>query len=172
MRDFSTSPHVRSASIARRYPGATGDAFLDRRARMKDSTSVIAGAPDDLFAPDDEGLLAFTDTLRRSVRARVGEDLQRGLPLSEIVDEVREMVRLAQADARKQNVIPPRVFPAILRQALGWCIEAYRPAAVTADSDDSACPHGLDPKSSPAVPALVGHLPMIPRLRQPRHLLP
>ncbi len=28
VREFHTSPHSRSASIARQHPGATGDAFL------------------------------------------------------------------------------------------------------------------------------------------------
>src|ERR1700687_3556027 len=90
--EVPTSPHFRFASIARQHPGATGDAFLSARALMKDSP--IAGSSDDLISRDDEGLFAFINTLRASVRAKVVADQQRGLSLSEIVVEVREMVRL------------------------------------------------------------------------------
>jgi len=58
---------------------------------MKDSSIAVSGRPDDFVAPDDEGLFAFVSTLRVSVKAKVAAEQQRGLPLSEIVDQVREM---------------------------------------------------------------------------------
>jgi hypothetical protein len=125
VRDVPTSPHF---DLPRRgqHPGATGDAFLSAEALLKDHTTAIPGLPDDLISRDDERLVAFIDGLRDSVRARVAEGQQRGLPLSEIVVQVRAMVRLAE-EADHPVPFPARAFKAISRQAVGWCVEAYRP---------------------------------------------
>jgi hypothetical protein len=145
MRDVPTSPHFCSASIARQHAGATGDAFFCQ-VHMKDFSIAIASLSDDFVSQGDEKLLAFIDTLRVSVRARVAAGQRRGLPLTEIVGQVREMVRLAEEDADRSTPFPPRAFPAILKQALAWCVEAYRPAVDTVENDPTERPHGLDPK--------------------------
>jgi hypothetical protein len=151
VRKVPTSPHFRSASIARQHPGATGDAFLSARALMKDS---IAGSTDDFVSRDDEGLFAFINTLRASVRARVASEQQRGLSLSEIVVEVREMVRLAETDPRHPLPFPSHSLRAISRQAVAWCVEAYQPIVFNAGADlppphnlqdRESLPHGLPP---------------------------
>jgi len=97
---------------------------------MKDSSIAIAGLPDDFVSPDDAGLFAFISTLRVSVKAKVAAAQQRGLPLSEVVDEVREMVRLAEKETHHPKPIPSSAFPAISRQAVAWCVEAYGPDVV------------------------------------------
>ena len=146
--------------IARQHPGATGDAFLSARALMKDS---IAGSADDLVSRDDEGLFAFINTLRASVRAKVAAEQQRGLSLSEIVVEVREMVRLAKTDPRHPLPFPSHTLRAISRQAVAWCVEAYRPIVVTAGADFSAPPNQMDreslPKGLPPAEAAGGRFP-------------
>jgi len=51
----------------------------------------------------------------------------RGMSLAEIVIRVREMVRL---NVETANHFSPRASPtlrAITRQAVAWCLEAYRP---------------------------------------------
>lgn len=152
MREVPTSPHFRSASIQRQHPGATGDAFLSARALMKDS---IDGSADDLVSPDDEGLFAFINTLRASVRAKVVAEQQRGLSLSEIVVEVREMVRLAKTDARHPLPFPSHTLRAISRQAVAWCVESYRPIPISAAADFSSPHNERDPASFPPVHAPV-----------------
>jgi hypothetical protein len=114
---------------------------------MKDSP--IAGSSDDLISRDDEGLFAFINTLRASVRAKVASEQQRGLSLSEIVVEVREMVRLAKTDARHPLPFPSHTLRAISRQAVAWCVEAYRPIAFTAGADLSTPPNQRDRESLP-----------------------
>jgi hypothetical protein len=100
---------------------------------MEDFPNAVAGIPDDLVSPDDEGLFAFIRTLRIAVKAKVAAEQQRGRPLSEIVPEVREMVRAAQEDARGANPIPSHAYRAISRQAVAWCVEAYRPQFFAAE---------------------------------------
>jgi len=95
---------------------------------MKHSPTAVAGLPDDFVSKDDAGLFAFISTLRVNVKAKVAADQQRGLPLSEIVDQVREMVRVAGETAPHPKPFPPSALPAITRQAIAWCVEAYRPA--------------------------------------------
>jgi hypothetical protein len=113
---------------------------------MKDSSIAIAGLPDDFVSQDDKGLFAFISTLRLSVRAKVAAEQQRGLSLSEIVVQVREMVRLAEHDVEQPTPFPARAFRAISRQAIAWCIEAYRPLVITAANDFSAAPDEPDPQ--------------------------
>jgi hypothetical protein len=94
---------------------------------MEDSPNPVVGLPDDLVSPGDEGLFAFIRTLRVAVRAKVAAEQQRGRPLSEIVPEVREMVRVAEASAPRPKPFPSHAYRAISRQAVAWCVEAYRP---------------------------------------------
>ena len=95
---------------------------------MKDSPRPIAGGPGDLIARDDERLFEFVDTLRLSIKARVAAEQPRGLALSEVVAQVREMTRLAEQDAQAPKPFSSAGFRAIERQAIAWCIEAYQPA--------------------------------------------
>jgi hypothetical protein len=76
---------------------------------------------------DDASLFAFVGTLRLSVRARVAEEKSRGVPFLEIVAQVREMVCLAES-ATNSNRRDSSTFRAISKQAVAWCLEAYRPA--------------------------------------------
>jgi hypothetical protein len=119
---------------------------------MKDS---IDGSADDLVSRDDAGLFAFINTLRASVRAKVVAEQQRGLSLSEIVVEVREMVRVAKTDARHPLPFPSHTLRAISRQAVAWCVEAYRPIPIAAGADLSVPPNELDLASFPPVHAPV-----------------
>ena len=153
MRDVPTSPHFRSAPIAGQYPGASGDASLSAKALMNDSPIGTAGLPHHFAAPDDDGLSAYTNTLRLSVRAKVAAEQNRGLSLSEIVVQVREMVRLAEVDPHHPNRFPPRAFRAISRQAVAWCVESYRPLVFAARNDLSEPPNQRDLESLPPVPA-------------------
>ena len=152
VRDFPTSPHSRSASIARQHPGATGDAFLSAKALMKVPSTAIAGPPDEFVSREDEGLFAFINTLRLSVRARVAAEQERGLSLSEIVVQVREMVRVAERDADRAKPFPSRAIRAISRQAVAWCVEAYRPIVITSGDDLSALPNEFASRSVPPAP--------------------
>jgi hypothetical protein len=107
----------------------------------------IAGLPEDFVSKDDEGLFAFINALRLSVKAKVAEEQQRGLSLSEIVVQVREMVRIAEEDSGHPKPFSSRAFRAISRQAVAWCVEAYRPIVFTAADDFSRPPHAPDPLS-------------------------
>ena len=107
----------------------------------------VAGLRDDFVSKDDEVLFAFIETLRLSVKAKVAEEQQHGLSLSEIVVQVREMVRIAEEGAGQPKPFPSRAFKAISRQALAWCVEAYRPLLFTAGDDFSRPPHSPDPLS-------------------------
>jgi len=42
LREDSTSPHIQSASVARRFPGATGDASSGSGAQMKNQLTNIS----------------------------------------------------------------------------------------------------------------------------------
>lgn len=113
------------------------------KASMKDSSIAIAALQDDFISRDDEDLFAFISTLRLSVKAKVAEEQQRGLSLSEIVVQVREMVRLAERDAKQSKPFTPHALRAISRQAIAWCVESYRPLSLTAGNDLST-PNGSD----------------------------
>lgn len=104
---------------------------------MKDSSIAIPAVPGDLVSKDDESLFAFIDTLRLTVRAKVAAEQERGLSLSEIVVQVREMVRLAESEACRRG-FPAGTYRAIARQALAWCVEVYRPLAFNPGADHSA----------------------------------
>lgn len=104
---------------------------------MKDHPIPIAGLPGDFVSKDDEGIFAFVNTLRLSVKAKVAAEQQRGLTLAEIVVQVREMVRIAEAEAQHPTAIPASAFRAISRQAVAWCVEAFRPAAFATENDVS-----------------------------------
>jgi hypothetical protein len=93
---------------------------------MNDLPISASGPPVPFVVPDEGDLFAFIDALRLSVRARVAAEQDRGLSLSEIVVQVREMVRQAEVDPH-ENRFPSRAFRGIARQAVAWCIESYRP---------------------------------------------
>jgi hypothetical protein len=120
---------------------------------MKHPPIAVAGLPDKSVNADDEGLFAFINTLRLSVRAKVAADQQRGLSLSEIVVQVREMVRLAREDTAHPLPFPSRALRAISREAIAWCVEAYRPLVFSAGDDLSAASSQRDPQPLPPVPA-------------------
>jgi len=102
-----------------------------------------AGPPEAFVSQEDEGLFAYINTLRLSVKERVVAEQQRGLSLSEIVVQVREMVRVAEEDAQRPKPFPSRAFRAISREALGWCVEAYRPVSFAAGDELSLQPDPL-----------------------------
>jgi hypothetical protein len=109
---------------------------------MKDPIAA-AGLPADFISTEDEGLFAYINTLRLSVKEKVAAEQQRGLSLSEIVVQVREMVRVAEEDAQRPKPFPSRAFRAISRQAVAWCVETYRPLAFAAGDDLSPRPDPL-----------------------------
>ncbi len=110
---------------------------------LKDSPIAIAGVPGDFISQDDEGLFAFVNTLRLSVKAKVAAEQLRGLPLSEIVVQVREMARLAGQEAQDPKPFSSHAFRAISRQAVAWCVEAYQPAVFIDEQDLTAGPNRL-----------------------------
>ena len=142
VREFPTSPHFRSARSRGDLLALLATPSSPPRALMKDPIAT-AGVPDDFASQEDEGLLAYVNTLRLSIKEKVAAEQQRGLSLSEIVVQVREMVRVAEEDARYSKRFPPRAFRAISRQALAWCVEAYRPLAFTAGDELSPQPDPL-----------------------------
>src|SRR5687767_2211043 len=93
-----TSPHFRSASQNKAASRRYWRRLSFRRAHMSDSPVPIIPFAGDFIASDDERLFAFIDSLRKSVNAKVIAGQRRGLSLSEIVAEVREMVRFADDD--------------------------------------------------------------------------
>jgi hypothetical protein len=109
----------------------------------------IAGPPEEFVSQEDEGLFAYINTLRLSVKARVVAEQKRGLSLSEIVVQVREMVRVAEEDAERPKPFPSRAFRAISREALAWCVEAYRPVAFTAGDPFPLQPDPLGQSGAP-----------------------
>jgi hypothetical protein len=143
-----------------RYQGASGDALLYAKALVKDSPIAIPGLSADLVSQDDARLFAFINTLRLSVRAKVAAQQERGVSLSEIVVQVRELVRVSEEDARKQHAFPTGAFRAISRQAVAWCVEAYRPVAFKSGADLSA-PNASDSplRPVPTPVALAGRVP-------------
>ena len=102
---------------------------------MKDPIAA-AGLPADFVSTEDEGLFAYINTLRLSVKERVAAEQQRGLSLSEIVVQVREMVRLAEEEAQDPKLFSSRASRAISRQAVAWCIEAYQPSVFVEERDE------------------------------------
>lgn len=114
---------------------------------MTDLPAPAAGPQVPFVAPDERDLFAFIDTLRISVRARVAAEQDRGLFLSEIVVQVREMVRRAEIDPREPNRFPSRAFRAIARQAVAWCIESYRPLVFAARAHAPEHPLRREPPS-------------------------
>jgi hypothetical protein len=116
---------------------------------LKDSPKPIAGVRDDFISRDDERLFEFVDTLRGSVKARVASEQLRGLSLSEIVGQVREMARLAEEEAQDPKPFSPSGFRAISKQAVAWCIEAYQPAVFIEEQTELTA---LREPPSPAAP--------------------
>jgi hypothetical protein len=100
---------------------------------LKDSSKPIAIVPGDFISRDDKRLFEFVDTLRLSIKARVVAEQARGVSLSDIVVQVREMTKLAEQEAQDPKPFPAHAFRAISRQAVAWCIEAYKPDAFIED---------------------------------------
>ena len=122
---------------------------------MKHSSFTAPRVPDASSDPTDEGLFEYVNTLRLSVRAKVAAEQERGLSLSEIVVQVRTMVRLAEEDRNHLEHIPLFAFRAVSRQALAWCVEAYQPLLFAAgDVGAIAGEHEADP-SRPVLPVTV-----------------
>jgi hypothetical protein len=125
---------------------------------MNDSPTGTAGLPDQIEPADDSAVSAFSNALRLSVRAKVAADQNRGLSLSEIVVQVREMVRLAEEDPHNPNRFPSRAFRAISRQAVAWCVESYRPlvfAARNIPADPLKAPDSLTPARAPGAASAI-----------------
>lgn len=118
---------------------------------MKDSPVSIAGVSGDFIAQDDERLFAFVNALRLSVKERVAAEQLRGTPLSEIVIQVREMAQVAEREAKEPKPFSEHAFRAIARQAVAWCMEAYKPPVVL---DDQDMPGSISKLSLPVVLAL------------------
>ena len=110
---------------------------------MSDSPLPINPFAGEFKPSDDERLFAFIDSLRKSVTAKVTAGQQRGLSLSEIVVEVREMVRFAEEDPNLPTPFSAHASKAISRQAVAWCIEAYQPLVFTGLA-------GFSPDDAPA----------------------
>jgi hypothetical protein len=126
---------------------------------MNDSTIGTGGLPDQFVPRDDAGVSEFANALRVTVRAKVVAEQSRGLSLSEIVVQVREMVRLAEEDPHQPNRFPARTFRWISRQALAWCVESYRPLVFAARNNPSAPPPVLEsllPARAPGGTAAIG----------------
>jgi hypothetical protein len=124
---------------------------------MTEPPSGTTGPPDQFVVADDPDVSAFSNALRLSVRAKVAADQNRGLSLSEIVVQVREMVRLAEEDPHNPNRFPSRAFKAISRQAVAWCVESYRPlvfAARNIPADPLKAPESLTPRTPGGSPAI------------------
>ena len=100
---------------------------------MKDHPIPITHSAGDFVSQDDEGLFAFVNTLRLAVKAKVAAEQRRGMTLGEIVVQVREMVRIAEAEAQHPPAIPPSAFRSISRQAVAWCVEAFHPPEFVPD---------------------------------------
>lgn len=159
MRDLPTSPHLRSARV-RAVSRRSWRRLLPPGPNMNDLPNGTAGSPDHGDSSDDGGLFAFTNTLRLSVRAKVVADQSRGLSLSEIVTQVREMVRIAEEDARHPRRFPSRAFRAISRQAVAWCVESYRPVVFAAGIDRSTPNRARGPEPLPPAGAPAGQIPV------------
>jgi len=114
---------------------------------MIDLPILAPGPPVPFVAPDEQELFTFIDRLRLSVRAKVAAEQDRGLSLSEIVVQVREMVRQAEADPHEAARFPSRAFRSIARQAVAWCIESYRPLVFAARARPTEHPVRRDPPS-------------------------
>jgi hypothetical protein len=118
---------------------------------LKDSRKPIAGVPGDFIARDDERLFEFVDALRVSIKAKVAAEQLRGLSLSDIVAQVREMTKLAEREAQEPKPFTSHGFRAISRQAVAWCMEAYQPRAFIEERDLPA-----DLSELPPTPVLAG----------------
>jgi hypothetical protein len=114
---------------------------------MNDLPAPASGPTAPIVVPDERDLFAFIERLRLSVRAKVVAEQDRGLSLSEIVVQVREMVRQAEVDPREANRFPSRAFRAIARQAVAWCIESYRPLVFADHGRPPEHPIRRDPPS-------------------------
>jgi len=167
-----TFPPARTSDLPRllgSIPALLATPFSRQGDPMIDSPAGMAGSQDHGDSTDDGGLFAFTNALHLSVRAKVVAEQSRGLSLSEIVIQVREMVRVAEEDARTPRRFPSRAFRAISRQAVAWCVESYRPLVFAAGIDrskprDSKSHTGPDAQPLPSVVAPAGEAVRFPAM--------
>jgi hypothetical protein len=97
---------------------------------------VIAGIlMQKVISPNDPTLLAFVSSLRLSVRSTVIAERRRGIPLTEIVAHVREMVRMKELATDPYTAGSSLAFRAISKCAVGWCIDAYLPSVAVLSRD-------------------------------------
>lgn len=146
-----TFPPARTSDLPRlrgSIPALLATPSFRQGTLMIDSPAGIAAPQGHGDSTDDGGLFAFTNALRLSVREKVVADQGRGLSLSEIVVQVRELVRVAEEDARNPRRFPSRAFRAISRQAVAWCVESYRPL-VFASGIDRPKPRESKSQNSP-----------------------
>ena len=101
---------------------------------MKKSIYVPARL-ETVVSPHDLARLEYVNALRRSVRATVLAERRRGVPLSQIVVHVREMVRLKEEATTPATETSSQSFRAISKCAVGWCIDAYLPPLADVHSD-------------------------------------
>jgi hypothetical protein len=94
--------------------------------RPGNSLRSIPDLPYRFLSPDNTSLFAFVMTLRLAVRARVAEEQSRGVSFADIVVQVREMVSRSEDAASHSGPRPSPEFRAISKQAVAWCLEAYR----------------------------------------------
>ncbi|HTD84226.1 MAG TPA: hypothetical protein VK648_10595 [Gemmatimonadaceae bacterium] len=95
---------------------------------MKKLPNSIPALPHRFLAPNDTSLFAFVGALRLAVRAKVKDEQRLGVSFAEIVIHVREMVRDSEETAGHSSDHVSPTFRSISRQAVRWCLEAYRPA--------------------------------------------
>jgi hypothetical protein len=93
---------------------------------MKKSIYVPARL-ETVVSPHDLTLLEYVSALRSSVRATVSAERRRGIPLSDIVVHVQEMVRLKEEAMHPEAETSSLAFCAISKCAVAWCIDAYLP---------------------------------------------
>ena len=147
-----TFPPARTSDLPRlrgSIPALLATPSFSAKALMKYPPIAIAQPTAELVSAADEGLVAFINTLRLSVKAKVAADQERGLSLSEIVVQVREMVRLFREDAAHPLPFPARAFRTISRQAIAWCVEAYRPVVFIARDELFVPPNQADQQVLP-----------------------
>ena len=106
---------------------------LSAKAFMK-APIPAAAQPEVFVSQEDEGLFAYINTLRLSVKERVVAEQQRGLSLSEIVVQVRKWSAWLKRTPPSEP-FPSRASRAISREALAWCVETYRPIAFAAGDE-------------------------------------
>jgi len=95
---------------------------------MKKLRTRNPAVPHKILTPADTSLFVFVGALRLAVRTRVSKEQRLGVSFAEILIHVREMVRDSEGAGHSTGRVST-TFRAITKQALRWCLEAYRPAS-------------------------------------------